>query len=102
MSITSRRPANMVGPKGRAYDFTEWRRAFHAQLERERVRFVTLSAALADVAAAAQASEQTSVPASSTRAENTDPAVWTAPAELVGIMGALDDTELSVKATVSG
>lgn len=100
--------------------FQDLQVAFHARLQRERVRFVALSAALAsaeddparifhdlsarahkihggaaalditDMAEAACALELAATTASASRADNTDAAVWSALVALVRILGTLD------------
>jgi HPt (histidine-containing phosphotransfer) domain-containing protein len=111
--------------------FEDLQVAFHARLRSERVRFVTLSAALAgaeddpacifhdlsarahkihggaaalditDMAAAACALELAATTASASRADNTDAAVWSALVTLVKILGTLDSGDRALMAALT-
>jgi hypothetical protein len=117
MGSTRRRRKVAKTAQVQADGFESLRHAFHAGLEGERVRFVSLSAALAraesnpswifddlqfrahrlqggaaifevaNVAVAAGALEQAAVCASNARADNTDEQVWAALVTLVRSMG---------------
>ena len=111
--------------------FEDLQADFRTRLQSERVRFVTLSAALAraeddpagifhdlsarahkirggaaaleitEMAAAACALELAATTASASRADNTDAAVWTALVALVRILGTLDAGDRALMAALT-
>src|SRR5450432_1872973 len=118
--MISTKRARRVAPVAPADDLEELRLGFYDRLKRDRVHFVTLSAALAradddpspiflelrnrahkirggaaifeitEVAVAACSLELAAISATMSHANNTDPAVWSALVALVELMGTLE------------
>lgn len=130
--LSTRHRLHEAIPTGAQDDiFEDLRTAFRARLQSERVRFVTLSAALAraeddparifhdlsarahkirggaaaleiaEMASAACALELAATTASASRADNTDAAVWSALVALVRILGTLDAGDRALMAALT-
>lgn len=120
MKPTRRRSSRAASASSANDGLEDMRLAFCARLQSERVHLVTLSAALAraeespgwifqdlqfrahkmrggaaifemaEVAALARALEEAASAACMSKADNSDPAVWTALVAMVGLMGSFD------------